>query len=495
MSYFFPHDLHLNKIKNTIMCAALACLSLGAVQAYADADPPRNTFLADSPWPMSHRNSYNQASSPLRGLEPGDRIDVDYTIALPSITLAYASDNVAWGSTFGSIYKVDTSTYWIKKLDIKLQSLPEDGISGAYSLVDKDGDFFAPRDMSLTRYGDAVEGDPKSDIVTEAIFDIPLELKTVEGEHIVGMNMTYDGHIALATSAGLVMTISRDFSTYQAISLGANQEVSNSIAVDEDGGIFVVTSKQMHRIQWNGETLSLLWSADYEAGPDTPLPGRLGIGSGSTPTLMGKEDEDKFVVFTDGGELMNLVLMWRDEIPADWQAIGEGKDRRIAAEFPITFGISDRTKSISEQSVMVRGHSAMVVDNEYSWDTSQLGEDPQWGMVTVLFSNLKFNAPIGVEKFSWKPDSREVVSDWSNQESCPNGIPTMSEASNLAYCWGQIGGKWTILGFDWNTGETKVEAPMGYLPKYNSTYAATQVVANRQIVGGTVSGVVRVQPK
>ena len=36
---------------------------------------------------------------------------------------------------------------------------------------------------------------------------------------------------------------------------------------------------------------------------------------------------------------------------------------------------------------------------------------------------------------------------------------------------------------------------MGYLPKYNSTYAATQVVANRQIVGGTVSGVVRIQPK
>ncbi len=446
------------------------------------------------PWPMSHRNPYNQASSPLKGIEPNDNVQVSWQSAWPSITLAFSDDpHRVWGSTFKSVYQVDLSDSDINKLATQALNQPENGISGAYTLVDSEGKFFSPRDLILSRFSQVNEGND-SRIVTEDSFSIPQAYLTMAGEHIVGVNMTYDGFIAMATSAGLLVVVSRDFHFHTALSMGVNQSVSNSIAIDEEGGIYVLTNKQLHRVQWNGVQLAHLWSTTYESGPDEPLPGRLGTGSGSTPTLMGKQDGDKFVVFTDGGELMNLVLVWRDAIPDDWQPIGEGKDRRIAAEFPITFGIEEATRSVSEQSVLVRGYSAMVVDNHYSLDTSDWLDGPNAGAITVLFSNLGFNAPYGVEKMSWNRQTQQVESDWANQESCPNGIPTMSVASNIAYCWGQRNAKWTLLGFDWDTGETVVEVPMGYGVRYNSTYAATQIGHDGQILSGTLLGLIRIEP-
>ncbi|WP_299002223.1 hypothetical protein [uncultured Shewanella sp.] len=477
-----------------LMFFCLVVLMVVSFMVHGNDEPPINPYLADSPWPMSHRNPYNQASSPLKGIEPNDNVQVSWQSAWPSITLALSGDpQRVWGSTFKSVYQVDLSGGDINKLATQTLSQPENGISGAYTLVDSEGKFFSPRDLTLSRFSQVSEGnDPR--IVIEDSFTIPQGYLTVADEHIVGMNMTYDGFIAMATSAGLLVVVSRDFRFHTALSMGSNQSVSNSIAIDEEGGIYVLTNKQLHRVQWNGTQLVHLWSTTYESGPDEPLPGRLGTGSGSTPTLMGKQGGDKFVVFTDGSELMNLVLVWRDVIPDDWEPIAEGKDRRIAAEFPITFGVEEATRSISEQSVLVRGYSAMVVDNQYRLDTSDWFDNPNAGAITVLFSNLGFNAPYGVEKFSWDPVNRRVVSNWANQESCPNGIPTMSVASNIAYCWGQRNSKWTLLGFDWDTGETVVEVPMGYGVRYNSTYAATQIADEGQMISGTLLGLVRLLP-
>ena len=94
--------LDLPNIKKLTLGIALACSTVGPSYAQTNSEPPVNSFLADSPWPMSHRNSYNQASSPLRGIEPGDTVKVGFKRALPSITLAYANDSVAWGSTLAS---------------------------------------------------------------------------------------------------------------------------------------------------------------------------------------------------------------------------------------------------------------------------------------------------------------------------------------------------------------------------------------------------------
>ena len=134
----------------------------------------------------------------------------------------------------------------------------------------------------------------------------------------------------------------------------------------------------MRRVQWRGTALDIAWTADYEIGHQIQVSGRLGAGSGSTPILMGTHDgDDKFVVITDGQNVKHLVLFWRDEIPADWTPIAEGKGRRIAAEVPVTFGNLTTDSSVSEQAVVVRGYGASVVHNDYG---VKIAIGPKWSI-------------------------------------------------------------------------------------------------------------------
>jgi hypothetical protein len=318
------------------------------------------------------------------------------------------------------------------------------------------------------------------------------------------MNLTYDGWLVLATKLGTVVALARDFSSYHYVMLGGEdgEEVSNSIAVDENGGVYVVTAEAMYRVQWTGSSLSLneadgAWRAAYETGGDVQVPGRLGSGSGSTPTLMGTGQQDRFVVITDGQALTHLVLFWRDAIPADWQPIAPGKDRRIAAEVPVNFGDSSLQSSMSEQSVLVRGYGAVVVSNDYRV-TAQSSNAWLANLINgyvVFYSNTARYAPYGVQKFEWNPQNRTLETDWVNAAiSCPNGIPTMSSATGLFYCIGQRGGVWNVEALDWETGVSVFYRPISRWFFHNSFYAATQVGPYGDIWSGTFSGVMRLPP-
>ena len=147
---------------------------------------------------------------------------------------------------------------------------------------------------------------------------------------------------------------------------------------------------------------------------------------------------------TDGQNLMNLVLFWRDDIPADWEPIAPGKDRRIACEIPIRFGVPDVTESCSEQSVAVRGYSAVVVNDLLRDPTiNEPSESPfaaiAQNLVSALEGGIPAKAPIGFERVDWDPESQTCASIWANTTvSVPNGIPSISEASarRLPATWG-----------------------------------------------------------
>jgi len=479
-------------------------------------EPPQNMYLSDSAWPMSHRTSYVQGSSPLPGPTSATELKkATYKgTNLLNITLAmsapYASgDIVAWGSGATDVYKISVDNNKTRVIDkMKKTETPNiaNGTTGAYTVLDKDNIFYVPGQGNLYAYSDAIVGDPTSDIELLRTLEIPADvLRGSNSEDpIVGINMTYDGYLAIATKRGTVAAISRDFSEFHYLQLGdteTGEEVSNSIAVDEDGGIYVVTSEKMYRVQWTGEKLSLdegdgAWQSTYENGADVQVPGRLGSGSGSTPSLMGATDQDKFVVITDGQMITNLVLFWRNEIPADWQPIAPGKSRRIAAEVPVNYGDPSRTLAMSEQSVLVRGYGAVVVSNDYGSDIAQSSNAVLSNLINafvVFFSNKPKYAPYGVEKFEWNPETRSLDVAWVNNDiSCPNGIPTMSAATNLFYCIGQRDSRWNVEALDWDTGSSAFYKPMSSWFYYNSFYAATQVGPAGGIWTGTVTGVAKV---
>jgi hypothetical protein len=448
--------------------------------------PPDNPFSADSPWPMSHRNSYTQSSSPFPGPTAENLKEVRFLPTGLSITLALSSAypdgaHAIWGADLidGSIFKLRAHGLELSLVDTLLRSTPVLGITTAYSVVDSDGNYFNPNPTGIDAFADVTAGDSASGIKQTG--SIAFGDQEIRGS-IAGITLTYDGWLAFATSEGTVGVVSRDLSAYHLVQLQG--QVSNSIAADENGGIYVVTSEKMVRVQWTGKELTLeeesgAWSADYEIGGD-PAAGRLGAGSGATPSLMGVGEQDRFVVITDGQELMHLVLFWRDEIPEQWEPIAPGKDPRIAAEVPVTFGDPAATSSVSEQSVLIYGYGAVVVNNDY-------GEDAPEGIAAVFAGYVSR----GVEKFVWDPEARKLKSVWANPDiACPNGIPSMSAVTGLIYCIGKRGKSWTLEGIDWKTGESVFFQNTG--EQYNSTYAATEIASNGVVLTGVTGGVVAV---
>jgi hypothetical protein len=521
----------------------------------APNEPLCSTAFGDTAWSGSHRASYAQGSSALPGPSDSATTTSEHFAlqgagapVVVSFSAPYADGGrAAWSTVTGAdaaIVKVDHETFeiidWYVPVD-REDSPPTFtlGLSGAYTAIDSKNRFIVGRTRFVGFFGDSVEGDRSSPIELKKRIFMPDEVFCSEDDVIAGMSLTYDGYLAFATELGNLFVISPDadpdnLGEVPVVSTTANcatadeadlEIVSNSVAVDENGGIYLLTSVAMYRFDWDGSELTLAWRAEYDSADEVPSPIRLGPGSGSTPSLMGtKGDDDRFVVITDGQALMNLVLFWRDEVPADWEPIAPGKDPRIACEVPVDFG-TGTTEAISEQSVAVRGYAAVVVNDLLTNSTINppsmlaLGAIAQ-NTVSALEGGIPEKAPFGLERIDWDPETRTCSTVWTNSEiSVPNGIPSISEASGLVYGTGQRDGQFGLEGLDFETGESRVwvaagsgECPpelltiVSILPGVadvleqvpdsceNSIYAATTVGPDGMVYTGTFNGMTRYVP-
>jgi hypothetical protein len=496
-------------------------------------EPPCNPHLADSSWGASHRNSYASGSSSFPGPRPGDAIRHQHVTLFQGlapqvpIVIAFTSPypdgrRAAFMATTSSpqieaVHKVDVDSGEVIGTVSQPYSSFEISVSGAYTLLDRDNRLFVARGRRIEVVGDQNPGQRTSPIARLAALDFPDDALCGPDDRLVGINMTYDGHVVFATQRGMVGIVPRDPARFTLANLetqnlndggcadtGAGVErVSNSIAIDERGGIFVVTSKRMHGLRWDGTRLRRDWAARYEAGGEA-TGARLDAGSGSTPDIMGtSRARDRFVVITDGQELMHLVLFWRDAIPADWKPIAPGKDRRIACEVPVRFGDPTVTTSTSEQSVLTSGYRSIIVNNRLRNESVFSALPPsQRVLAAALAGGDPVNAPYGIERIDWDPKTRTCKGVWANRDiSIPNAIPTLSTESGLVYSQGQRAGVWGLEGLDLETGASRLWVPLLPLPTYNSLYAATTVGPDGAIwqgVGGGIDiyrGPVRAQPE
>ncbi len=519
-------------------------------------EPLCSNAFSDVLWPASHRSSYAQGSSAMAGPTDAATTSSEHLV-LPSagipVVASFSSPyedggRAVWSTVPGldaAILKVDHGTFEI--IDWYVPSEREEnpptftlGLSGAYNAIDSENRFIVGRTRFVSIFGDSVDGARSSPTELKKRIFIPDEVFCNEDDVIAGMSLTYDEQLVFVTELGNLFVISpdadpNDLGDIPVIS--ANQGcrtadpndleiVSNSLAADEDGGLYVLTSAAMYRFDWDGRSLSRGWRAEYEVAAEVPSPIRLGPGSGSTPSLMGtKVDDDRFVVITDGRALMNLVLFWRGEIPEDWEPIAPGKDPRIACEVPVDFGTGG-AEAISEQSVAVRGYAAVVVNDLLTNPTinppsiGNLGAAAQ-NLVSALEGGIPEKAPFGLERIDWDPATRTCATVWANPDiSVPNGIPSISEAAGLVYGAGQREGQWGLEGLDFETGVSRVWVPagagicpgdsggiVGILPGVadvlevvpdsceNSVYAATTVGPDGMVYQGTLNGMTRYVPE
>lgn len=369
--------------------------------------------------------------------------------------------------------------------------------NGQYSVVDNENVLYTNYGGNLYAFSLSDPNKPSAGITKRYIIEDVLT--AIQGNdypanaRIFGLSMTYDGHLIITFSNGVaVIDRDLDLNSVSFYKFGAAEYLSNSIAVDENNGIYAATDSIMYKLIWTGTNISDdesdgAWSQKYtNSGTELPPIIKIGRGTGSTPTLMGFDDKkDKLVVITDGAKRMNLVAFWRDEIP-------EGSER-IADQIPVTCGLSNDTEWIqSEQSVVVYGYGAFVVNNIPENVSSDIvGQNK---ILQVSLMGPAYDTSYGAERFEWDPQANEWSSAWTRSEvSSTSMVPIHSQSGNMAFINGyRSPNGWEVLGLDWDTGETVHQTILGDVNAGNGAYAILQYLDNDDLLFNSFAGPIRI---
>jgi hypothetical protein len=88
--------------------------------------------------------------------------------------------------------------------------------------------------------------------------------------------------------------------------------IANSFAMDESGGVFIVSTHALYRFDAVNGRPHVTWRKTYDRGSRTK-PGQVSQGSGTTPTLIGRADSKGggSVAITDNADPRMHVLVFR----------------------------------------------------------------------------------------------------------------------------------------------------------------------------------------
>lgn len=346
----------------------------------------------------------------------------------------------------------------------------DNGAYGVYSLLDVDGVLYTGYGTSLAKFQDADPADPASDLQLVGLTDVrdhmdPELAATVT--RFLGINISYDGYI-VASLSGVVAVVSRDLATVHLAPL-PGEAIDNGLALDEAGGIYVVTSEYMRKIIWTGSTLSTdpadgAWKARYPYAKDKPALW-LSRGAGATPTLMGfGPNEDHLVVLSDAGDPVKFSAFWRDEIPTDARQLDEGDDpARLADAIEIGFPVA----TTIEWSPQVLGDRVLTFASDFP---DPILTNPEQAMqLTLLSLGYTRQAPRGAQCFRWDATRRRFTSQWLYTDRTMSWtLSPVSAASNAVYLNTLENGEYRIVGLDWDTGEEIARLDMPNTFKLNT---------------------------
>jgi hypothetical protein len=164
---------------------------------------------------------------------------------------------------------------------------------------------------------------------------------------------------------------------------------------------------------------------------------------------------------------------------------------RIAGQIAVTAGLKPLPKFVqSEQSVVVNGYGAFVVNN-----ISESGEKDK--LVDVLALGPVNRPGHGAERFEWDPNAHRWHSVWARGDVISvSMVPSVSSASGIVFVNGYYQNSgWELTGLDWNTGKTVHRVEFGKGNLGNGAYAIIQYAPNGDLIFNSVGGPIRVQLK
>ena len=294
--------------------------------------------------------------------------------------------------------------------------------------------------------------------------DYDLTRAVARGDKIVSALPAWSGEIVFVTERGVVGAVDPESGATTTLPLG--ETITNSFAVDETGGIYIVTTKAMYRLDLDESgTPAVTWREEYANTGETK-PGQTSPGSGTTPTLM----NDEWVAITDNADPMNIVVYRR------------GAD--VAGEREVcSVPVFEQGASATDNS-LIAADRAIIVTNNHGYK----------GPVQTLAGSI--TAP-GVDRVDIDPDGNGCHVVWQNRtERSPSAVPKMSLANGLVYIVSRerkgLSDAWYLNALDFRTGESVFKQRYGTGFGHNVNYAPISLGPDGTAYVGVLGGLVRI---
>ncbi len=285
-----------------------------------------------------------------------------------------------------------------------------------------------------------------------------------DGDCLVALLADWHGMVWFVTQEGGVGTVNPRTGQVRSLRL-KGEKIVNSFATDETGGVFIVSDHALYRFdRGRGGRPRVTWRQTYNRG-SVQKPGQLSRGSGTTPTLVGRD----LVVITDNADPRMRVVAFK-------RTAQRLRHRRVCAQ-----PVFRRGRSATENSIVAVGRSVLV-ENNYGYT----------GPASTM--NGASTAP-GVARVDI--GRRGCSVRWTSRETAPTSVPKASLANGLLYVYAKRPGDqadpWYFTAIDVDTGRTVWRRLTGTGTQWNNHYAAIYLGPDGSAYIATMAGVIRLQ--
>ncbi len=297
----------------------------------------------------------------------------------------------------------------------------------------------------------------------------PLAAHVPASDCLIATMPDWNGRIWFFTQQGTVGTLDRETGAVQVTQLPDGEEVTNSVATDETGGMYLVSTHALYRLDATaGGVPEVTWREVYDRGTRLK-PGNLSQGSGTTPTLLG----DRWVAINDNADPKTNVLVYDRR---------EGVTNRLHCTQPV---LADNAGT-TDNSLVAAGNS-FIIENNYGYagpTSTILGKTTTPGLARVMVED----------------DGCHVA--WTNNSIAPSSVAKASLGNGLLYAYtkpkhptapNNTLDAWYFTAIDIRTGQTVWSRLMGTGIQWNNHYAAIYLGPDGTAYIATLAGLVRIK--
>lgn len=287
--------------------------------------------------------------------------------------------------------------------------------------------------------------------------------------HIISALPDWSGRIWFVTEEGLAGILEEGSPpktialTHVEGSTTIRENIHNSFAVDDTGGVYVVSNYALYRLDADvSGNPTVTWRETYDRGT-RKKPGQFGQGSGTTPTLIGQD----YLAITDNAEPRMNVLIYKRQRNVT--------GNRLLCQVPVF-----KDGASATENSLIAFDNSIIVENNY-------------GYTKAIEFIGKLSEP-GVTRVDFYPDGQYQVV-WTADEIVPSLVSKYSSGNGIFYTYTKDSEGWYFTGLNGANGTRIFRKKVGGDQlRFNNHYSGLAIGPDGAAYVGAVAGVIRIAP-